>query len=128
MSKETVRTADNEMDLQYNISCYKTLTIDYALYEQYLDDSDLTVDQKREFLDTLWNIIVNFVDLGFGVHPLQLVTKSVGDTPFCEQNTNPPEYLTQDSCNMIGSGDNPKADFKYAVDDENSSRRERNKP
>ena len=37
------------------------LTIDYALYEQYLDDSDLTDAQKREFLETLWNIIVSFV-------------------------------------------------------------------
>ena len=47
------------------------LTIDYALYEQYLDDSDLSEAQKREFIETLWNIIVSFVDLGFGVHPLQ---------------------------------------------------------
>lgn len=47
------------------------LTIDYALYERYLDDCDLTDKQKREFLDNLWNFIVCFVDLGFGVHPLQ---------------------------------------------------------
>lgn len=47
------------------------LTIDYALYERYLDDCDLTDGQKREFLDNLWNFIVCFVDLGFGVHPLQ---------------------------------------------------------
>ena len=47
------------------------IKIDYAVYEQYLVDSDLTEEEKRAFLDTLWNIIVTFVDLGFGVHPLQ---------------------------------------------------------
>jgi len=48
-----------------------SISIDYALYEQYLEGMNLTETQKREFLDTLWHIIVNFVDLGFGVHPLQ---------------------------------------------------------
>lgn len=47
------------------------LTIDYALYEKYLNEADLTAEQKQEFLDTLWSIIVSFVDLGFGVHPAQ---------------------------------------------------------
>lgn len=47
------------------------LTIDYALYEKHLDECDLTDEQKQEFLDTLWSVIVGFVDLGFGVHPLQ---------------------------------------------------------
>jgi len=47
------------------------LTLDVALYEQYLVESDLTEDQKREFLEALWSIIVGFVDLGFGIHPVQ---------------------------------------------------------
>lgn len=29
--------------------------------------------EKEEFLQALWQIIVSFVDLGFGVHPLQEV-------------------------------------------------------
>lgn len=48
-----------------------SVTLDHALYERYLDESDLTEDQKQEFLQTLWNIIVSFVDLGFEVHPVQ---------------------------------------------------------
>ncbi len=47
------------------------LSIDYEKYEHYLEDSNLTEAQKQEFLQALWNIIVNFVDLGFGVHPVQ---------------------------------------------------------
>jgi len=48
------------------------LTLDVALYEHMLADSDLTEDQKREFLETLWSIIVGFVDLGFGIDPVGL--------------------------------------------------------
>ena len=47
------------------------LSIDWDLYGRYLEESDLSDDQKREFIETLWNIMVSFVDLGFGLHPLQ---------------------------------------------------------
>jgi RNAse (barnase) inhibitor barstar len=47
------------------------LSIDYDLYDQYLQDAELSDEERREFLDALWSIIVQFVDLGFGVHPLQ---------------------------------------------------------
>lgn len=46
------------------------ITFDYERYAHFLEDDDLTDEQKRELLETLWNIIVNFVSLGFGVHPL----------------------------------------------------------
>ncbi len=36
----------------------QALKLDYGLYEKYLEDTDLTEEQKHEFLDTLWNIIV----------------------------------------------------------------------
>lgn len=49
----------------------KTLTVDWALYEQYLAEADLTEEEKRQFLEALLSIVVSFVDLGFGVHPAQ---------------------------------------------------------
>lgn len=100
------------------VGAYKTLTIDYELYAQYLESTDLSDDQKREFLDTLWNIIVNFVDLGFGVHPLQQVTPSHDDISACEQNTIPLEYLTSDSGNMVDLDTTQKTNFKQAADGE----------
>lgn len=48
-----------------------SLSVDWELYADSLEDSDLTDDQKKEFIETLWNLVVAFVDLGFGVHPLQ---------------------------------------------------------
>lgn len=50
-----------------------TLSFDIDLYQSLLDDSDIPDAQKRELLETLWNIICEFVRLGFGVHPLQKI-------------------------------------------------------
>ncbi len=42
-------------------------------YISQVEDFDLTEQQKREFLETLWAIMISFVDLGFGIHPVQEV-------------------------------------------------------
>ena len=63
---------NDEVIPQYDAS-QSSLKIDYELYQHYLDESDLSEVEKQEFLDTLWSIIVSFVDLGFGVHPVQQV-------------------------------------------------------
>lgn len=47
------------------------LGIDIDYYQSMLDDADIPEDKKREFVETLWSIVVQFVDLGFGIHPLQ---------------------------------------------------------
>ncbi len=63
------------------------LTIDWRKYEKLLEESDLSDEEKQEFLRTLWNIIVAFVDLGFGVHPVQQA---------CEQNLDLTEFMATD--------------------------------
>lgn len=50
-----------------------TLSIDWDLYGSMLEESDLTDEQKRELIGSLWSIVVGFVDLGFGIHPVQQV-------------------------------------------------------
>lgn len=40
---------------------------DVARYETYLAETDLSEDQKREFLQALWSIICSFVELGFEI-------------------------------------------------------------
>jgi len=55
------------------------LTLDVSLYEEYLADSDLTADQRREFLEALWTIVVSFVELGFGIHPVQQARDANGE-------------------------------------------------
>lgn len=62
-----------------NEKAWPTLTIDYALYDKYLEGANLSDEEKREFLDTLWNVIVAFVDMGFGVHPVQQICEQALD-------------------------------------------------
>lgn len=47
------------------------VTFDVSRYEHFLEDQGLSAEQKRAMLEALWSIIVSFVDLGFGVHPVQ---------------------------------------------------------
>lgn len=49
----------------------RVLQIDIEKYQTFLDETDLNEDQKRDVIEALWQIIVAFVDLGFGVHPVQ---------------------------------------------------------
>lgn len=58
-----------------------TLTVDVEKYQSYLDGSGMSDAEKEEFLQALWSIIVSFVELGYGVHPLQEVC---GKTPEIE--------------------------------------------
>ncbi len=63
-------------------SSRRMLEIDVEKYQAFLDDPSLTEDQKRQLIEALWSIIVAFVDLGFGVHPMQQVIEQQG----CGQN------------------------------------------
>lgn len=40
-------------------------------YRHYLDDSDLTEDQKTEYLKTLWQVMEAFASMAWGTHPVQ---------------------------------------------------------
>lgn len=50
---------------------FKALTLDMDTYQALLDDPALSEDQKHEFLETLWTVIVQLVDWGYGIHPVQ---------------------------------------------------------
>ena len=64
------------------------ITFDYSLYDHYLDDAALSDAQKREFLETMWNLIVELMSLGFDVHPVQQAQEAGGKLP--EHRSNPP--------------------------------------
>ncbi len=62
--------------------------LDVALYERYLSDGGMTDDQKREFLEALWSIVVGFVDLGFGIDPIRQANPLIDlGGPFPEAQT-----------------------------------------
>jgi hypothetical protein len=63
--------------------------IDWDFYLQILENSDAPDEQKYEMILALWNICVAFVDLGFGVHPVQQTVDgkiSISDMDTSEPN------------------------------------------
>ncbi|MFC3229147.1 hypothetical protein ACFOGJ_18015 [Marinibaculum pumilum] len=85
-------TEDNDTTdagLRLRVTTAPILTVDYDLYAHYLEDSDLSKEQKQEFLQALWSIIVDFVALGFEVHPVQQAQDACGKLP--EKRRNQPE-------------------------------------
>lgn len=91
-----------------NIALAKTpqrlVEIDTAKYQKYLDDPSLSDDQKQEIVDALWMIITAFVDLGFGVHPVQeacgQLTEEVDQSGDTDSNDPKPNFETlQDAFN-----------------------------
>lgn len=56
--------------------------VDVEKYAAYLDETDMSDAEKEKFLQALWEIIVGFVELGFGVHPLQEVCGKDADNTF----------------------------------------------
>ena len=47
------------------------LKLDTELYQSYLDDMSIPEDRIPEMMEIIWNVMVTFVDLGFGIAPVQ---------------------------------------------------------
>lgn len=45
------------------------LRFDWADWLPYLEDEDIPEEQKRALIETLWSIVVAFVDLGWQLNP-----------------------------------------------------------
>jgi len=50
---------------------YPVLEFDAEEFWHFVESFDLSDEEKREYLETVWSIIADFVDLGFGIHPIQ---------------------------------------------------------
>lgn len=49
------------------------LTIDYELFDELLENSDASEEEKKAFIDSICSIAFAFMGLGFDVHPVQQV-------------------------------------------------------
>lgn len=58
-----------------DVSPVHPLAFDWAIYAHHLKESDLTGEQRRQLIETLWTIASLFVDYGFGLDP---VTQAYG--------------------------------------------------
>ena len=80
---------------------FTNIKIDAKRFEPYLDDPDLTQAEREELLETIYAIVLSFVDLGFGIHPIQQA---------CEQNDIYSEIATLDLMDLLESMPNTKDD------------------
>ena len=48
------------------------LDVDLMRFAHHLDHSDLSEDQKQEYLGIFWNLVMAFVDLGYGINAAQM--------------------------------------------------------
>jgi hypothetical protein len=75
-----------------------TLTIDVSLYQHYLDDSDMSEAEKNEFIQTMWNLVCEFVMIGFKIHPIQQGYQKCGKD---EKQNIAPHALNRDVIELI---------------------------
>jgi len=66
-----------------------SLSVDWEVYAAMLEDSDMPLEQQKELIETLWSIVVMFVDLGFDLNPV---------TQICGEDQ---EALDEDSSDLV---------------------------
>ena len=68
----------DEHDTHAPMTALPRLEIDWALYSAMLEDMEASDEEKRELIAILWNIVVAFVDLGFGISSTQQACGELG--------------------------------------------------
>jgi len=49
-----------------------SIGIDVDYYQTVIDDPDISDAKKLELIEIIGALVINFIDIGFGVHPVQL--------------------------------------------------------
>lgn len=57
------------------------LDFDASEFAHFLDDTGWSDEQKAEYITLVWNIVCEFVALGFNVHPVQQAKEPCGKLP-----------------------------------------------
>ncbi|MEL7150579.1 MAG: hypothetical protein AAGK71_07590 [Pseudomonadota bacterium] len=76
-----------------------SLSVDWEVYAAMLEESDLPLEQKKELVETLWSIVVMFVDLGFEVHCSDQI---------CGEDDNGREELIEDGVSSMNNTTEPE--------------------
>ena len=90
------REQDLETKALNEITAKPSLTVDYDTYAHLLENSDMSEQQKRQFIQALWSVIYGFASLGFGVHPVQ----HVENRPCGQVEKSPQNSPTADRINV----------------------------
>ncbi len=68
----------SDSQVEINQTKPPSVAFNAAPYMRYLEDSDLPDADKQALLEALWRVVSGFVELGFGVHPVQQAQAEAG--------------------------------------------------
>ncbi|KIC41579.1 hypothetical protein RA27_10100 [Ruegeria sp. ANG-R] len=71
MKDDLIGAGETDLRESFDASSKPIVRVDFHKYQAFLDGADMTDAQKEEFIQALWAVIVSFVEMGFGVHPVQ---------------------------------------------------------
>ncbi|MEM8761142.1 MAG: hypothetical protein AAGE83_12615 [Pseudomonadota bacterium] len=58
----------------------KVLEVDLDQFQHRLDSAGMTEARRSEYLQLVWSIVLQFVDLGYQLHPVQQSCGQLGQT------------------------------------------------
>ena len=103
MAETTSPETEWQTAQKQDLPAHTPLHFDWRDHRDLLDDQELTEDEQREFLETLWSIMVHFVDLGFEMNPLQLLCERID------------KNAEGEAADMVSSKDSYSGQFKHAA-------------
>ncbi len=68
--------------IKQDSSAIPSLTLDIGRYDEFLQECDWSDQQKAEFLNALWSIVIAFVDMGFGMDATQAACGKLLESAF----------------------------------------------
>lgn len=71
-------TADQPEFDQPDAAAFPALHFDPDEFMHFIKDENLSEEQARALLEAIWNIVIAFVDLGFGLGPFRLAVDDSG--------------------------------------------------
>ena len=69
--ERSIQPSNDGSSSSVEASSLPTLKLDPEEFKALIEEYDLNEDQQQEYLEILWQIVVTFVDLGFGIEPVQ---------------------------------------------------------
>ncbi|MEM9128232.1 MAG: hypothetical protein AAGA97_00700 [Pseudomonadota bacterium] len=81
-------------------------------FQPYLNEIDIPEDQKREFLALLWSIMVEFVNLGFGVDAASQAIAAQISVTESEGQTDAQLALSFDAANQDQSIEDKEVEYE----------------
>ncbi|RFB04289.1 hypothetical protein DX908_02700 [Parvularcula marina] len=102
MGKEQ-KTANNK---QTGLS----VSFDFETYAHHIKDLDLSEEEARQLLAMWFNVVVQLVDLGWGIHPIQQSCGQIIETA-CERPAGDSDVLlSEEIITAINSEEHRRAD------------------